>query len=85
MPVLAAFLEEMPRIQARESLQRYNAIVLGSGHVKPAATRSAVRRWERLGRGHTALRRPVDRTEHVTQLAAMGIRVIPPAPPKAES
>jgi len=45
--LLDAYMENMPKIEARESLSRATAFALGSGSMKKHQAKEIIRRWER--------------------------------------
>lgn len=68
-PVLVAFAEELPRVQAGEMLRQSGVIALGTGSLKKGDARKLRRTLERLIAGRK--RQPAD----LRRLEAAGIRV----------
>ena len=45
--LLDAYMENMPKIEARESLSMATAVAVGSGTMKKHQSKEIIRRWER--------------------------------------
>jgi hypothetical protein len=50
MPILTAYIEALPRIQAQESLRAIRDLAVGSGTLKRGATQSMIGKLERQAR-----------------------------------
>ena len=52
--LLESYMENMPKIEARESLSMATAVSVGTGSMKKQQSKEIVRRWERsAGRSNT--------------------------------
>ena len=85
--VVEAFVKDMPRLRAKESLQRVLEFAVGSGSLKKEVSRRMVRKWEHAARGgqRQAIHRPRNEEEMRLRLAGMGIpmTVLPPQETRA--
>lgn len=75
-PLLAAYIHEMPAIQAEQSLRRVTEVALGSGRVEQRESQRLMHEWQREARG--GRQEPVKRQSFkagLGGLAAMGIPV----------
>ena len=75
MPLLSAYITMLPRIQAQESMQLYQAFAMGSGSFKRADSRRILREWRTAqGQSLRGERTRADNPEQQQQMfAAMGI------------
>ena len=55
-PLLNAYIEMLPRLQAEENISAVTVAALGSGSVKQAEARRITRSWEASARSHGAPR-----------------------------
>ena len=88
LPLLSIHMEQMPAIKAEESMRIAEAVAVGNGSLKKAASRRITRDWQREVRQESkpAGPRPKPTKEQFqAQLAMMGIgftgganRLIPP-------
>ena len=74
---LEHFARAIPRLEAQETLNNYQATALASGNVKREAARAALRHLERAAQGaqRQDAYRPRTRTERHNLLAGLGVRV----------
>lgn len=80
MPLLRELADELPRLEAAETLRMATAIAIGTGSLERDALRSAVRDLER----EAGLVRPLSREGALAAAAALGIKVVrEPAGPTA--
>jgi putative NADH-flavin reductase len=72
-PLLQAYVRELPKLEARDSLRRVTEIALGTGSLKADEQRRVLTEWE-LAAGYEPERR--SQAQMLLQLQAMGLEVV---------
>jgi len=73
--LLMAFVREMPRLRAQESLRRVTEFAVGSGAMEKRDRERVVREWQAEAGGGAAPARRQTLTQGLGSLAALGIPV----------
>lgn len=76
VPLLNAYVAELPRISAHESLLEAQRVAVGSGRMKRSERRRIVGSWQRLSDQARPALRPRTRAQAAAMAGQVGIRVV---------
>ena len=84
MSSLETFASNVGRLRAKESLQRYTEILVGSGHTKPAEARRIVRQWKQDAQGSRPIEYATTPREFMIRAMTTGLPMLVAARPDKE-